>query len=88
MRSMRMFRQLCGEKFYRNLLFGTTCWSLIAPDVGAKREKELMSVTDQNIWKGLISKGAQFARIPDDGWEAKELVYDLACLEPVVLQIQ
>ncbi|KAF1993560.1 P-loop containing nucleoside triphosphate hydrolase protein [Amniculicola lignicola CBS 123094] len=86
LRSMRMFRQLCGESFYKNLLLGTTCWSLIPEDVGAGREKELM--TDENFWKGLIGKGAQFVRMPDDGWEAKELVYDLARLEPVSLQIQ
>jgi hypothetical protein len=86
LRSMRMFRQLCGESFYKNLLLGTTCWSLIPEEVGASREKELM--TDENFWKGLIGKGAQFVRMPDDGWEAKELVYDLARLEPVSLQIQ
>ncbi|KAH7381559.1 P-loop containing nucleoside triphosphate hydrolase protein, partial [Pyrenochaeta sp. MPI-SDFR-AT-0127] len=86
LRSMRMFRQLCGESFYQNLLLGTTCWSLISEDVGSKREKELM--TDENFWKGLIGKGAQFVRIPDDGFEAKEMVYDLARLEPVSLQIQ
>lgn len=45
-------------------------------------------MTDENFWKGLIGKGAQFVRIPDDGFEAKELVYDLARLEPVSLQIQ
>jgi len=86
MRSMRMFRQLCGESFYGNLLLGTTCWSLITEEVGSQREKELM--TDQNFWKGFVSKGAQFARIPDNGYEAKELVYDLARLEPASLQIQ
>jgi hypothetical protein len=86
LRSMRMFRQLCGESFYKNLLLGTTCWSLISEEVGSSREKELM--TDDNFWKGLVGKGAQFVRMPDDGWEAKELVYDLARLEPVSLQIQ
>lgn len=86
MRSMRMFRKLCGESFYRNLLLGTTCWSLISEEIGVQREKELM--TDQNFWKGLIAKGAQFVRIPDDGWDAKELVYDLARMEPASLQIQ
>ena len=86
MRSMRMFRQLCGESFYSNLMLGTTCWSLVAEDVGSGREKELM--TNGNFWKGLIGKGAQFVRIPDDGFEAKELVYDLARLEPAPLQIQ
>lgn len=86
MRSMRMFRQLCGESFYRNLLLGTTCWSLIPEDVGKQREMELM--TDENFWKGLIGKGAQFVRIPDDGFVAKELIYDLAGLEPMALQIQ
>lgn len=86
LRSMRMFRQLCGESFYQNLLLGTTCWSLIPEEVGSKREKELM--TDENFWKGLIGKGAQFVRMPDDGYEAKEMVYDLARLEPASLQIQ
>ena len=86
MRSMRMFRKLCGKAFYRNLLLGTTCWSLISEEIGVQREKELM--TDQNFWKGLIAKGAQFVRIPDDGWDAKELVYDLARMEPASLQIQ
>ena len=86
MRSMRMFRQLCGESFYRNLLLGTTCWSLIPEEVGKQRETELM--TDENFWKNLIGKGAQFVRIPDDGFTAKEIIYDLACLEPMALQIQ
>ena len=86
MRSIRMFRKLCGESFYSNLMLGTTCWSLTSEEDGAKKEKELMM--DQNFWRGFISKGAQFVRIPDDGYDAKELVYDLARLEPAILQIQ
>jgi hypothetical protein len=48
LRNLNMFKQLCGEGFYKNITLGTTCWALVPNDVTEKRENEL--IQNGSIW--------------------------------------
>ena len=86
LRNLNMLKLLCGEGFYNNLTFGTTCWSLVPYSKGVLRETELKS--NMSFWKSMISKGARLERIPDDRANAQAVVYSIAAHDPVVLQTQ
>jgi hypothetical protein len=86
MRNLKMFRQLIGDDFYKNLTLGTTCWSLVPAAVGSEREKELK--TDSGFWKTMIAGGARAVQMPDDATEARDLVYSMASHYPIALQAQ
>lgn len=86
LRNLNMFRQLIGDEFHKNLTLGTTCWSLVSSKVGLDRENELKD--HSSFWKVMISKGARLERIPDDATKARNLVYEIASHDAVVLQTQ
>jgi hypothetical protein len=85
-RNLRMFKQLIGDDFHKNLTLGTTCWSLVPFHVGLDRESELKANSD--FWKTMISKGARVERMPDDVTKARNLVYEIASHNAVALQTQ
>lgn len=86
LRNLKMFKQLCGEGYFKNLTLGTTCWSLVDPQEATSREMELEE--NNNFWKPMISRGARMVRIPDDVTEARNLVYKITNHKATALQIQ
>ena len=57
-RNFKMFRELCGDKTLRNVIFVTNMWGEIPQDVGEARELELTT----NFLKPVLDKGAQLVR--------------------------
>jgi hypothetical protein len=86
MRSLRMFKQLCGEDYFTSVTLGTTCWSLIPLDLAIQREAELKENTA--FWKPLLEKGARIVRIPDDAISAKQLLFGAVQHQKLSVQIQ
>jgi hypothetical protein len=76
LRNLNMFKQLCGEDFYKYLTLGTTCWSLVDYSNGVSRETQLTNT--MSFWKAMIDKGATRVRVPDSAYEARQLVYRIA----------
>lgn len=61
MKNMRMFRELCGEENFGNVVLGTTMWIKATPEEGQMCEEQLKS--KEPFWGSLISRGAQTDRL-------------------------
>ena len=85
LRNLNMFRQLCGEDFYKNITLGTTCWGLVPTDVAEKRENEL--IRNSNFWKPMLDRGARLEQIPDDVEASRNLVARISNHEAAALQV-
>lgn len=88
-KSTHVFRKLCGENFYPNLLLGTNFWRIVKPSsmVGAElRETQLRS--EDTFWKTMINGGSRVARIPDTRPEALKLLCEMAARTADVLDGQ
>ena len=77
LRNFSVFKQLCGDGFYKNVILGTTCWDLLdSVATGERREMELKG--EGGFWHGILQKGSQLVRIPRDAESARQLVVSLA----------
>ncbi|KAH8682881.1 hypothetical protein BGZ60DRAFT_368522, partial [Tricladium varicosporioides] len=85
LRNLNMFKQLCGEGFYKHITLGITCWALVPNDVAEKRESEL--VRNSNFWKSMLDRGARVEKIPDDVEAARNLVVRISNHEAVVPKV-
>ncbi|RYP21884.1 hypothetical protein DL765_001960 [Monosporascus sp. GIB2] len=87
LRNFGIFKHLCGESFYRNVILGTTCWDLVdAGSTGARRESQLKE--KGGFWHALVLRGSQVCRVPSDRDAARDLIYDLALRDPAFLVSQ
>ncbi|TFK44966.1 P-loop containing nucleoside triphosphate hydrolase protein [Crucibulum laeve] len=71
-----MFRKLCGESFHGRVVLVTTMWSDVKPDVGSRREKEII----QN-WGQMLHGGSAVLRFNDTAESAWDIVQFL--LQPM-----
>ena len=85
-RNLRMFRQLCGDGSLRNVCITTTNWARVTQEEGDRRERELRE--SPNLFKPLITEGAQLVRHDKDIVSARSIVNFLIHKDPTKLQIQ
>jgi hypothetical protein len=64
LRSLRVFKRLCGDEFMKNVFLGTTFWDSVSEEVGKEREDEL-SGTD-GFFKSMIDMGCDMVRIQNE----------------------
>ncbi|EMD41352.1 hypothetical protein CERSUDRAFT_39131, partial [Gelatoporia subvermispora B] len=83
-RNLRMFQKLCGSKTLQNVVIVTTMWDTVTEELGAQRERELMTKT----FKPLLDEGAQMKRFNNGLTSATEIISYILFHDPVVLQIQ
>ncbi|RYP45708.1 hypothetical protein DL769_011445 [Monosporascus sp. CRB-8-3] len=87
LRNFGVFKQLCGESFYKNVILGTTCWDLVDADsTGARRESQLKG--KGGFWHALVLKGSRVCRVPSNRDAARDLIYGLALYNPAFLVSQ
>jgi len=88
MRNLRMFRGLCGEENFGNVMLCTTMWGKVSEEEGQRREKQLKS--KETFWGSLISRGAQVVRHQgsDLTASAKKIVESLIPKDTIVLKLQ
>ena len=86
LRNLRMFRQLCGEEFMKNVILGTTFWDVVGEETGAARENELLR-TD-GFFKEMNGLGCDVVRILDTRDSNLELLSRFAAKQPAVMRIQ
>jgi GTPase SAR1 family protein len=84
--NIRMFKQLCGKDFYRNVVLATTFWEGIDPSEGAKREKELCE--NDEFWGILKRRGSRVVRLGLDDSKDQRLLLEIAEQEKCILQAQ
>jgi len=61
MKNLRMFRELCGEENFGNVVLCTTMWGKVTQEEAQIREEQLKS--KETFWGSLISPGAQTDRL-------------------------
>ena len=87
MKSLRMFKKLCGDAGLGSVVLATTWWSSLTAEKGAANEKELMAKSQ--FWKNMIQKGSAVCRQDRDAESAAEiLTYIMDLRRPVTLEIQ
>ncbi|PUU73233.1 P-loop containing nucleoside triphosphate hydrolase protein [Tuber borchii] len=88
MKNLRMFRELCGEKNFSNVILCTTMWGGVEEEEGRRREQELRN--KENFWGSLVSRGAQVTRHrgPDFAASARKIAESLIQKDTIVLQLQ
>jgi len=85
MKNLRMFRELCGEKNFSNVILCTTMWDKVDEEEGRRREEELKS--KETFWG---SRGAQVIRHrgPDFTTSARKIAESFIQKDTIVLQLQ
>ncbi len=86
LRSLRMFRELCGEEFMSNVILGTTFWDVVGEEIGATREEELLQT--EGFFKDMKSRGCDVVRISQNREANLELLSRFAAKQPTVMRIQ
>jgi len=88
MKNLRMFRELCGEKNFSNVILCTTMWDKVDEEEGRRREEELKS--KETFWGNLVSRGAQVMRHrgPDFTASARKIAESFIQKDTIVLQLQ
>lgn len=84
MKSLRLFRKLCGESNLHNVVLGTTMWANVDDATGARREGELRDI----YWKDMIAQGSTMCRISTNADDAKILIESFLPKKPFVAQLQ
>lgn len=83
-KTLRIFKELCGETALGNVILASTRWDLVKESEGAHREQQLRS----DFWSNMISKGSYMTRFQGDRDSAIALVSQLLGSNNVVLDIQ
>jgi GTPase SAR1 family protein len=84
--NIRMFKQLCGNDFYQNVVLATTFWDDIDLSEGARREKELCE--NDEFWGILKRRGSRVVRLGLDHRKDQRLLLEIAEQEKYILQSQ
>lgn len=70
-RQLHMFRQFLGSKSkHHYVMYITTMWHVVDPDLGDRRERELL----QHHWSSSIKSGARHARFHGDSPSAEQIM--------------
>lgn len=88
MKNIRMFRSLCGDDYFHNVILCTTGWHQVEPEVGNRRESQLKE--EGKFWGDMVKKGARVERhhIENGQVSATRIAGLLVRSKPTVLQIQ
>lgn len=85
-RCFRMFRELCGETTFKNIVIVTNMWDQVSQTVGNAREAELAS--DTLFFKPVLDKGAQLLRHNNTADGAKNILRHIIENHPLPLLVQ
>jgi len=81
-----MFQKLCGNDSLKNVILVTTFWDQIPPDVGERREKEL--VLGPMFWKPMVERGSKVHRYHLNKSKATDIVKEVLRNQTTILDIQ
>jgi len=84
MKSIRLFRELCGDDALPNVILCTTMWDIVNPAIGARRLRELR----QDFWADMIAEGSRVVRHYNSRRGARKIIRKLMRGSSVALQIQ
>lgn len=73
MRSFKIFRPLCGQEAFSDVVLGTTKWKRTQTYLAEERENELK----KSYWQPLLDKGSTVRRFEDNYESAWSFVHDV-----------
>src|SRR6266508_384628 len=60
LRLLEIFKSICGQDAFKNVVLVTTMWDDVPLNVGVTREKELLE--NDRYWKSMVAVGSRTAR--------------------------
>lgn len=87
MRNLTMFRNLCGDNAFKNVILATTFWDELQ-DKGKGEDREKQLLENSEWWGYMASKGSRTRRFLNTKESALSIIGDLVDLPAVTLQIQ
>ncbi|KAI9339326.1 P-loop containing nucleoside triphosphate hydrolase protein [Obelidium mucronatum] len=66
-KTIRLFKELCGEDFYTNVAIATTRWDMVQAEVEMKKAVQREGQLQNSIFKLFLDKGAKYARLVTEG---------------------
>jgi hypothetical protein len=81
-----MFRKLCGNDCFKNVILATTFWDSVAPSDGDARVKQLEE--DRVMWGRMVQAGSQVVKLQNDRESALEVLASVSPDVKMVLQAQ
>lgn len=82
--TLRLFKDICGEETFRNVMLVTTRWDGTPRELGLARERELA----EDFWQDMTAHGATMSRFYGDKSSAMVLASQLVSRPSIVLQLQ
>ena len=70
LRLLEMFKNICGEDAFQNVILVTTMWDEVTPEQGTLREQELQCA----FWKDMLALGARMERSYNTKESAEQIV--------------
>ncbi|KAI9777633.1 MAG: hypothetical protein M1839_008687 [Geoglossum umbratile] len=86
LRNLRMFKKLCGDECFRNVILATTFWEQVDEQIARARERELCETA--TFWGDMIERGSQIFRVGKDQKSGLAMLSCLAGKGNITLQIQ
>ncbi|KAH7357223.1 P-loop containing nucleoside triphosphate hydrolase protein [Rhexocercosporidium sp. MPI-PUGE-AT-0058] len=83
-RTLDVFREICGEKALRNVILASTRWDKVQEHEGAARETQLR----EKFWSYMLDHGSKMTRYYGDRDSAHAMISQLLGSGNVVLDIQ
>ncbi|KAK2466554.1 hypothetical protein APHAL10511_001416 [Amanita phalloides] len=83
-KSLRIFRELCGDDKLDHVRFVTTYWNVVSEKEGTDREAALAD----GVFKPFLDAGAKLIRHDGGSESAKKIISDLSRQTPVSMKIQ
>lgn len=87
MRNLNMFKKLCGENYFQNVVLATTMWERLSSKADGLRNEEQLKA-NRDWWGGMLAKGSRMFQHYDSAGSAREIVGYLVKSSPTVLRIQ
>jgi hypothetical protein len=84
-KNLTMLTELCGSKWFKNVIIATTHWDEVQPATGARRQDDLKQM---KFFGPLLEEGAQMTRHDSGRTSALSIITTLIGRKPIPLQIQ
>ena len=83
-KTLEIFKKICGEVALRNVLLVSTRWNEVDEALGASREQQLRD----NFWAYMLSNGSTMARFYSNRESAIGIASQLMSRQSIVLELQ
>ena len=84
LKALNIFKKICGELAFKNVLLVTTRWNEIKEADGAAREKQLR----EDFWAYMLGNGSTMTRFNSTRESAMVIVSKLVSKQTIVLELQ